>query len=63
MKRLKSRNGEARDVALAFDRPRRRFTADDAPEPTLERPDGELSKALRDFWGKTPPASEGDDHA
>jgi len=61
LKHLKSRHGEARDIALSFDRPHQRFTPAE-PTPTASRPDrGKLQAALRAAWESTPPADEGDD--
>ena len=58
LKHLKSRHGEARDIALSFDRPHQRFTPA-APEPTPKPSDGgKLQAALRAAWASTPPAGE-----
>jgi replicative DNA helicase len=61
LRHLKSRHGEARDLALCFDRKLQRFT----PAVSTPRPDrGRPSSDLADLWGRTAPAQdarEGDD--
>ncbi len=55
LRHLKSRHGEARDLALTFHRKHQRFTpAGGEPGP---RPDaGKLRSALQALWNRTPPA-------
>jgi replicative DNA helicase len=59
LRHLKSRHGEARDLALTFHRKHQRFTpagSDPAPRPDA----GKLQSALAALWGKTAPAAEGE---
>jgi replicative DNA helicase len=56
LKHLKSRNGECRDLSLAFDRPRQRFTS-----TSIGMPSRKLQDSLKDLWGRTPIADEGGD--
>ena len=56
LKHLKARHSEARDIPLAFDRPRQRFTARTlAPGPI----DPGLQATLAEMWERTPAADEG----
>ena len=54
LRHLKSRHGEARDVALAFDRKRQRFTP--AVEPTPKGDDPAKRSVLAALWNRTAPA-------
>jgi replicative DNA helicase len=56
LRHLKSRHGEARDVALTFERRLQRFTAAATGEP---RPDaGKLRSTLAALWARTAPADD-----
>jgi replicative DNA helicase len=63
LRHLKSRHGEARDIALTFDRRHQRFTPAGADQTT--RPDaGKVRSALAALWARTAPADDnegGDD--
>lgn len=62
LKHLKSRHGEASDLALNFDRPHQRFTPAAPPKPSAKPADaGKLQAALRAAWGRTPPAPDDED--
>jgi replicative DNA helicase len=58
LKHLKSRHGETRDIALAFDRNRQRFTPAPPSEPTKRTEKGKLQAALRVLWDRTSPAQD-----
>ena len=47
LKHLKSRHGEARDIALSFNRKHQRFTPADPAQPTKRSDNGKLQTALR----------------
>ncbi len=56
LRHLKSRHGEAKDIALTFDRRLQRFTAAATGEP---RPDaGRLKSTLAALWARTAPAGD-----
>ena len=59
LRHLKSRNGECRDLRMAFDKPLQRFTPIDAGNVTSngERP-GKLRSAIAELWAKTPMGRE-----
>ena len=59
LKHLKSRHGEARDIALSFDKPRQRFTPAGPTEPP-KADKGKLQTALRTLWESTGPSDEGE---
>jgi replicative DNA helicase len=59
LKHLKSRHGETRDIALAIDLNRQRFTPAPPAEPPKQTEKGKLQAALRALWDKTQPAQEG----
>jgi replicative DNA helicase len=63
LKHLKSRHGETKDIDLAFDRKRQRFTSAQPSKPTKKVKDGKLEAALRDLWRSTKPAPDGEDAA
>jgi replicative DNA helicase len=57
LRHLKSRHGEAKDIALTFDRRHQRFTpagADLAPKPDA----GKVKSALAALWARTTPADD-----
>jgi replicative DNA helicase len=58
LKHLKSRHGEAKDIALTFDRKRQRFMAADpvAPKPRTDK--GKLQATLKAMWDSTRPAQD-----
>jgi replicative DNA helicase len=60
LKHLKSRHGEAGDIALHFDGAHQRFTtAAPSPKPSGKAVgDGKLQAALRAAWGRTSPAPD-----
>jgi replicative DNA helicase len=58
LKHLKSRHGETRDIALAFDRNRQRFTPAPPSEPTKRTEKGKLQAALRVLWDRTSSAQD-----
>jgi replicative DNA helicase len=59
LKHLKSRYGEARDIALTFDRRQQRFTPiEPSGQPPTES--GMLQAALRAAWHRARPAEEGE---
>jgi replicative DNA helicase len=60
LKHLKSRHGEARDLALTFTRRLQRFTPAGA-DPGQGPDAGRLQKALADLWANTAPAQD-DEH-
>lgn len=63
LKHLKSRHGETKNIALAFDRPHQRFAPAEPDRPAPSET-GKLQAALRAAWGSTRPAAdEGDDEA
>ncbi len=59
LRHLKSRNGECRDLRMAFDKPLQRFTQLDATEVTSkgEQP-GKLRFAIDELWGRTAAADD-----
>ena len=61
LRHLKSRNGECRDLRMAFDKPLQRFTPLDATEVTsqAEQP-SKLQSAIEELWAIT--AAADDDH-
>lgn len=61
LRHLKSRNGECRDLLMAFDKPLQRFTPIDSGNPhgIAERP-GKLQSAIAELWGRTA-AADADD--
>jgi len=61
LRHLKSRHGEARDVALEFDRPHQRFTAVAPCTPTKRADDGKLQSALRALWAGARTAHDDED--
>lgn len=63
LKHLKSRHGEARDIALQFDRPRQRFTPAESAGATENgsHRDGRLQAALRSMWNALRPGDGGGD--
>jgi replicative DNA helicase len=50
LKHLKSRHGETKDIALAFDRKRQRFTPAEPAEPRKRADKGKLQAALKSLW-------------
>jgi replicative DNA helicase len=56
LKHLKSRNGECRDIAMTFDRPVQRFTAN-GTAPVA----GKVRETLKKLWTKTTADDEGSD--
>ena len=61
LRHLKSRHGEAKDLALDFDKRTQRFTV--AEDPRLWKPDGgperdKLQSELAAAWANTVPADE-----
>ncbi len=61
LRHLKSRNGECRDVRLAFDKPHQSFTPLGEGEPTStakREPRGKLQAAIADLWGRTSAADD-----
>ena len=63
LKHLKGRHGEARDIALSFDRPHQRFTPTEPTEPPKRADKGKLQIALRALWESTGPSDEGEGDA
>jgi replicative DNA helicase len=63
LKYLKSRHGEAKDIALIFDKPRQRFTPADPTEPPKRADAGKLQTALRVLWESTGTSHEGEGDA
>jgi hypothetical protein len=64
LKHLKSRHGEARDIALTFDRKHQRFTPAEPTEsgkPGRKADNGKLQSALRALWEGTRPAQDSED--
>jgi replicative DNA helicase len=65
LKHLKSRHGEARDIALSFDRKHQRFTPAEPTKtgkPEKKADQGKLHAALRPLWeGARPANDEGED--
>ena len=59
LRHLKSRNGECRDLRMAFDKPLQRFTPIDATEVTLqtEQP-SKLQSAIDELWAITAAADD-----
>ena len=56
LKHLKSRHGEARDIALSFDRKHQRFTPaepDETGKPGRKRDSGKLHSALQALWNQS----------
>ena len=54
LRHLKSRNGECRDVRMAFDKPLQRFTPVEMANPCDQsEPPGKLQTALAKLWGGT----------
>jgi len=60
LRHLKARHTEPKDLALDFHRPTQRFdVAAGSGTPTRgTKTSGKLTSALRDLWGKTPPAGD-----
>jgi replicative DNA helicase len=58
LKHLKSRHGEARDIALSFDRKHQRFTSAEPADPPKQGDDGKLQAALRALWNASRPAHD-----
>jgi replicative DNA helicase len=58
LRHLKSRHGEARDIALNFDRPCQRFTPAEPTESPKRADAGKLQTALRRLWDSTGPTHE-----
>ncbi len=61
LRHLKSRNGECRDVRLAFDKPHQSFTPLDGGESTSttkREPRGKLQAAIADLWNRTAAADD-----
>jgi replicative DNA helicase len=58
LKHLKSRHGEARDIALTFDKPHQRFTPVEPSEPPSRADAGKFQTALKALWEKNGPAHE-----
>lgn len=56
LRHLKSRNGEARDLTLTFDRKLQRFDSIAHQAPAVK---GKLSAALTDLWNRSAPADDG----
>jgi replicative DNA helicase len=56
LRHLKSRHGEALDLALTFDRKRQRFTP--AVEPASKADDAAKRSPLAALWGRTAPARD-----
>lgn len=54
LRHFKSRNGECRDLRMAFDKPLQRFTSLDSANPAgmAEQP-GKLQSAIAELWGRT----------
>ncbi len=52
LKHLKSRHGETRDIALAFDRKRQRFAPAEPAGPAPRADNGKLQAALRAMWNR-----------
>ena len=64
LRHFKSRDGEARDLALTFDGARQRFTPAETADSAAPKPDaGRLRSALAALWNRTPAAAddEGDE--
>lgn len=61
LKHLKSRHGEARDIALTFNRPHQRFTPAEPAEPRERIDGGKLQAAMRARWDQTRPAHDDDE--
>jgi replicative DNA helicase len=59
LRHLKSRHGEARDVALTFDRKRQRFTPADGPSPKADA--AAERSALAALWKRTATARDGEE--
>jgi replicative DNA helicase len=59
LKHLKSRHGEATDLALTFDRKHQRFTPAEPADPPKRADSGKLQAALRALWDGAPPADDG----
>jgi replicative DNA helicase len=60
LKHLKSRHGETKDIALAFDRRHQRFTPAEPNERPARADKGKLQARLRALWKKTAPADDDD---
>jgi replicative DNA helicase len=58
LKHLKSRHGEARDIALSFDRPHQRFTPSAPAQPSEQADKGKLQAALKALWDGSRPAHD-----
>jgi replicative DNA helicase len=58
LRHLKSRHGEARDIALTFDRKRQRFEPSVEPAPKAD--DAAKRSALAALWNRTAPARDGE---
>jgi replicative DNA helicase len=61
LKHLKSRHGEARDIALTFDRKYQRFTPAEPSDPPKRADDGKLQAALRALWNGARSAHDSDE--
>lgn len=61
LKHLKSRHGEALDMALTFDRARQSFTAMAEMDTVTSPEPGKLRSAQATLWNRTPTAGEGGD--
>jgi replicative DNA helicase len=59
LRHLKSRHGEARDLALAVDGKLQRFEPL-TPHETPRAEKGKLQSALAELWGRTAPAADGE---
>ena len=57
LKHLKARHTEAKDLLLAFDRARQRFTPADTGEGAARPDKGKLQSALAALWNRTTPAT------
>ena len=60
MRHLKSRNGECRDLRLAFDKPLQRFTPVDDSFAAYGSQSRKLQTALASMWNGTPAAPDDD---
>jgi hypothetical protein len=63
LKHLKSWHGEARDIALTFDRMHQRFAPAGPAEPPTRANGGKLQTALRALWESTRPAHDDEEDA
>jgi replicative DNA helicase len=60
LKHLKSRNGEAQDIALHFDRKRQHFSPVEPADPPPAAESGKLQTALRRLWDSPPRNHDGE---